>query len=41
MKQQEFQVGDILINCTTGHKFKVIKIARVQGLSVQLETLFK
>ena len=25
MKQQEFQVGDILINCTTGHKFKVIK----------------
>ena len=39
MKQQEFQVGDILINCTTGHKFKVIKIARVQGLSVQLEKL--
>ena len=39
MKQQEFQVGDMLINCTTGHKFKVIKIARVQGLSVQLGTL--
>lgn len=46
MKQQEFQVGDILINCTTGNKLKhmenfKIKILNKEHLSEVLTILHK